>query len=141
MPKDESRKARFFRADEDVDLSERTSPSPNEWFGTGRSKFKSKGLPSLSDEQDTEYDGWRQFFRRRSPGAADPIEFAPPLENPLLPPKTREKTIKFKDEDNDTRTLVFVLEQAAEVFEAEGHIDLAAECERICELVASEEKG
>ena len=137
--RDDYKKATFFREDEAVDLSERTSPSPADWFGGGGQKFK--GLPALSDDMETEYDGWRQFFRRGSPGTADPIEYAHPLSNPLLPPGTLDdSSIKYKDEGSDMRSLIYVLEQAAEVFEAEGHIDLAAECERLCELALTEDK-
>lgn len=130
---DDHRRATFFREDDDRGLSERTSPAPDEWFGTGRQKYK--GLPTLSDEQ--EYEGWREFFRRRSPGTADPIEYSHPLDNPLLPPGTLDD-IQQK-EKNDLSSLIYVLEQAADVFETRGHIDLAAECERLCEMAESEE--
>ncbi len=124
MPdRDDMRRAKFFREDEDVPLGERTTPTPNEWLGPGRSKYRSS--PAFSEEEET--DGWREMY---------PREYSPPMENPLLPPET----LKFKDEAGDNRALVFVLEQAAEVFEAEGHVDLAAECERLCEQVISEDE-
>ena len=118
----------FFRADDEIDPAENGTPTPNEWFGRDSTKFRSS--PAFSEDEESENDGWRQFYQ------GHPRD---PLKNELLNDGSREDSLKFKNEQDDSRRLVFVLEQAAEVFEVEGHIDLAAECERLCELALSEE--
>ena len=115
----------FFRADEDIEPSEKGTPSPNEWFGLDRTKFRNSSSPAFSTDEEVENDGWREFYQGHS---------RDPLKNELLNDESQENSLKFKNEKNDSRRLIFILEQAAEVFEAEGHIDLAAECERMCEL-------
>ncbi len=119
----------FFRADDEIEPAEKGTPSPNEWFGTEETKYR--GSPTFSEDEESKSDGWRQFFH------GQPHD---PLKNELLIDKSRENSLKFKDEKSDQRRLIYVLEQAAEVFEAEGHIDLAAECEHLCELALSEER-
>jgi hypothetical protein len=56
-----------------------------------------------------------------------------------MPQETKEEAIKFRDSDSDSRSMIYMLENAAEAFEAAGHTDLAAECERLCEIICSEE--
>lgn len=118
----------FFRADEEIEPAEQGTPSPNEWFGPAPTKFRSS--PAFSEDEESGNDGWREFYQ------GHPRD---PLKNELLNDESRENSLKFKDEQGDSRRLIFVLEQAAEVFEAEGHIDLAAECENLCEMALSEE--
>ena len=120
----------YFRADDEIEPSEKGTPSPNEWFGPARTKFRSSPAFSDSEDEDPQNDGWRQFYQ------GHPRD---PMKNRMLNDESRENSLKFKDEGGDPRRLIFVLEQAAEVFETEGHIDLAAECERICELALSED--
>jgi hypothetical protein len=127
-------KPSFFRADE----PKSTSPAPTDWFGSGRRKFKAR-TPAISDESDTGnpedpkegYDGWRQFQLGINPRE--------PLWNPLLPPDKKEEAIKFRNADKDRRAMVYVLEHVAEILEAAGHDDLAAECEQICEMAFTED--
>ncbi len=126
----------FFRADEEIEPSEKGTPSPNEWFGHDRTKFASGPGPAFSENEDEDnyYDGWREFFQGpRPPHPRDP------MKNKWFDEDSSENSLKFKDEQGDPRRLIFVLEQAAEIFETEGHIDLAAECERLCEQVSSED--
>jgi len=122
----------FFRADEEIEPSEKHSPSPNEWFGREKTKYHSS--PAFSEDEEEHYDGWRQFQQGHK---------RDPMKNELLidhdQSQGSDPSLKFKDETNDPRRLIFVLEHAAEVFEAEGHTDLAAECEHLCELVISED--
>jgi hypothetical protein len=61
------------------------------------------------------------------------------MKNELRPAQSGDTSLKFKDEKSDPRRLIFVLEHAAEVFESEGHTDLAAECELLCEFVITED--
>lgn len=127
----------YENAGDDKPKRESHSPSPSEWLGTGRRKFGTKS-PTFSEDHEQgpvltpapRNEGWRQFFKGTMP--------RDPLWNPLLPPETKEEAIKFKNEAGDSRQMIFVLEQAAEVLEAAGHIDLAAECETLCELLCLE---
>ena len=109
----------------DPNQSAKKAPS-----GAGSRKL---GLGSQSvhagEEEQNPYDGWREFQQ------GHPRD---PMKNPLLPAQSGENSLKFKDEQSDPRRLIFVLEHAAEVFEAEGHTDLAAECEELCEFVITE---
>jgi hypothetical protein len=57
----------------------------------------------------------------------------------LLSPDKKAETIKFRDKNGDRDKMLWVLENAAEIFEAAGHDDLAAECETLCELAYSED--
>ena len=119
----------FFRADDDIEPAEQCTPSPNEWFGPEKTKFRSS--PTFSeDEEENPYDGWREFQQ------GHPRD---PMKNELRPAQSGENSLKFKDEESDPRRLIFVLEHAAEVFESAGHTDLAAECENLCELALSED--
>lgn len=118
----------FFRADEEIDPAEQSTPSPNEWFGFEKTKYRS--TPTFSEDEEEHYDGWREFQQ------GHPRD---PMKNELLNDQSRENSLKFKNEQNDPRRLIFVLEHAAEIFEAEGHTDLAAECEHLCELAISED--
>ena len=120
----------FFRADDDIEVSDKGSPSPNEWFGMDKTKFRTPH-PALSADEEEETDGWRQFFKGSQP--------RDPLKNELLNDKSRGESLRFKNALEDKRALVYVLEQAAEIFEAEGYIDLAADCERICESALEDE--
>jgi hypothetical protein len=113
----------FFRADEDIEPAEMGTPSPNEWFGREKTKYHTS--PAFSADEEESYDGWREFQQ------GHPRD---PMKNELLNDQSRENSLKFKNEQDDSRRLIFVLEHAAEVFEAEGHTDLAAECEHLCEL-------
>jgi hypothetical protein len=121
----------FFRADDEIEPATKGTPSPNEWFGPEKTKYRSS--PTFSEDEEgaqEHYDGWREFQN------GHPRD---PMKNELLNDQSRENSLKFRDEQNDPRRLIFVLEHAAEVFEAEGHLDLAAECENLCELAISEE--
>jgi hypothetical protein len=122
---------KFFRAYDDDELGDRPRPAPGDWFGSDDNKFRSAS-PAFSEQNEGldphGTDGWRDFFQ------GHPRD---PLWNPLLSPDKKQETIKFKNENNN-RALVYVLEQAAEIFEAAGHDDLAAECEIICETLCSE---
>ena len=111
----------FFRADEEIEPSKKNSPSPNEWFGREKTKFKTS--PAFSEEND-ENTGWRDFFQ------GHPRD---PMGNELLVDDTKQKSLRFKNENNDQRRLVYILENMAAIFEELGHLDLAAECEDICE--------
>lgn len=123
---------KFFRADDDEETGERPRPAPGDWFGLKDQKFRSSS-PAFSEENEGldphGTDGWRDFFQ------GHPRD---PLWNPLLPPDKKQEALKFRDE-GDSRALVYVLEQASEIFEAAGHDDLAAECETICELMCTED--
>jgi len=127
MPKN----ATYFENEDDEPRNKNHSPSPNEWFGVGRSKFRTKS-PTFSEElpENDKSSNWRDWFHGH---------IRDPLWNPLLPAEKKHEAIKFRDMDNDPRGLIYVLENSAEVFEAMGHIDLAAECENICEIICSEE--
>ena len=118
----------YFRADEEIE-PDKASPSPNDWFGPTKTKFRNNSTPAFSADEmeDAPGDGWRDFYQ------GHPRD---PMKNKLLPPGS----IKFKDVENDQRKLIYVLEQAHEIFEEEGHIDLAAECERLCEMASMEEE-
>ncbi len=118
----------FFRADDEIEPAEQGTPSPNEWFGLEKTKFHSS--PTFSEDEEEHYDGWRQFQN------GHPRD---PMKNELLNDDSRQNSLKFKDEQSDPRRLIFVLEHAAEVFESEGHTDLAAECEHLCEIALSED--
>jgi hypothetical protein len=120
----------FFRADDDIEPAEQGTPSPNEWFGGEKTKFRSSPAFSADEEEQNPYDGWREFQN------GHPRD---PMKNELLPAHSGDNSLKFKDEKSDPRRLIFVLEHAAEVFEAEGHTDLAAECELLCEFVITED--
>jgi len=85
---------KFFRADENSDLVDTNSPTPDEWFGRGRNKYKEDS--ALGEGLDD--------------------------------------SVKFRNNENNLDSLVYVLESAAEVFEAGGHHDLAAEVENILSL-------
>ncbi len=117
----------FFRADDEIEPAEQGTPSPNEWFGPEKTKFRSS--PTFSEDEEDHYDGWREFQN------GHPRD---PMKNELLPAHSGDNSLKFKDEQNDPRRLIFVLEHAAEVFEAQGDLDLAAECECLCELALEE---
>jgi hypothetical protein len=124
---------KFFRADEDEEQGESPKPTPGDWFGTSDQKFRAK-TPAFSftnglDPHGT--DGWRDFFKGSQP--------RDPLWNPLLSPDKKAETIKFRDKNSDRESMIWVLEHAAEIFEAGGHIDLAAECEALCELAYLED--
>jgi len=125
---------KFFRADDTEEEGDRPRPAPGDWFGPSDKKFRAK-TPTFSEEHEGldphGEDGWRDFFQ------GHPRE---PLWNPLLPPKAKEEILRFKDEDAYRDQLLYVLENAAEIFEAGGHDDLAAECEAICEMVCEEEE-
>lgn len=120
----------FFRADEEITPS-KTSPSPNEWFGTDKTKWRTDGpsLPTVSEENDDSYDGWREFYQ------GHPRD---PMDNELQVGDSQNESLRFKNSSADPRSLIYFLEQAAEIFEAKGHIDLAAECERLCEMYAED---
>jgi hypothetical protein len=124
---------KFFRADDDLDEGERPKPAPGDWFGTSNQKFRAKS-PTFSEQNEGldphGTDGWRDFFQGHT---------RDPLWNPLLSPDKKQEVIKFRDKDADRNKMVYVLEHAAEIFEAAGHDDLAAECEALCELAYSEE--
>ncbi len=122
----------FFRADDEIEPAEQGTPSPNEWFGPEKTKYRSS--TTFSEDEEEGAEGWREFFH-----GPQPPDRGEPMKNEWLNRKDPATSLKFKDEAGDSRRLIFVLEQAAEVFEAEGHIDLAAECERLCELALSEE--
>jgi hypothetical protein len=123
--------ATYFENEDDEPRNAHHSPSPSDWLGSGRKKFSTK-MPTFSSDsdQDLRPDGWRGFAHEWQPRE--------PLWNPLLPAEKKEEALKFRDRDNDNRSMVFTLENAAEAFEAAGHMDLAAECERICEILCSE---
>jgi len=124
---------KFFRADDDEEEGERPKPAPGDWFGTSDQKFRAK-TPTFSftnglDPHGT--DGWRDFFKGSQP--------RDPLWNPLLSPDKKAETIRFRDKNSDREEMIWVLEHAAEIFEAGGHTDLAAECETLCELAYLED--
>ena len=120
----------FFRADDDIEPAEQGTPSPNEWFGGEKTKFRGSPAFSEDEEEQNPYDGWREFQN------GHPRD---PMKNELQPAHSEDNSLKFKDEQSDPRRLIFVLEHAAEVFESEGHMDLAAECELLCEFVITED--
>lgn len=131
MPKN----ATYFENEDDEPRNKDHSPTPNEWFGSDRKKFRKKSSSPTFSTEMREYDrssDWRDWFQGHK---------REPLWNPLLPSEKKNEAIKFRDEKNDSRGLIFVLENAAELFEEAGHIDLAAECERICEKIYEEEKS
>lgn len=131
MPKN----ATYFENEDEEPRNKHHSPSPNEWFGTDSSKFRSSSKSPTFSTEMREYDrsaDWRDWFKGHK---------REPLWNPLLPAEKKQEAVKFRDQKNDPRGLIFVLENAAEAFEEAGHIDLAAECEKICEIICSEEKS
>ena len=119
----------FFRADEEIEPSKKNSPSPNEWFGIKKTKFRTS--PAFSEENE-DNTPWRQNFRLDQP--------KDPMRNDLLIDDTKRESIRFKDENNDKRNLIFILESIADLFEELDYLDLAAECEDICESALSENK-
>ena len=126
---------KFFRADDDESEGERPKPAPGDWFGSADQKYRAK-TPTFSEEAEGldphGTDGWRDFFQGHK---------RDPLWNPMLSPDKKKEAndLKFRDRDADRQNMIWVLEHAAEVFEAAGHYDLAAECETICELSYSED--
>ena len=126
---------KFFRADDDDEEGDRPRPTPGDWFGSDDQKFRaatptfSEWSQGLDPFPESPYDGWRQFSQGHPRN---------PLWNPMLSPDTKQEALKFRDAEADQRSLIFVLENIAEILEAAGHDDLAAECEMICEMSCAE---